>query len=218
MELGFSIFSILFVMCFFFSLLLPILIGVFVYKDAKKRNMDAVLWTVIAIFAPGFIGLIIYLIMRSNYPDLQCPSCAQPVTEAYAICPHCGYNLRAQCEQCGNSLEPGWQVCPCCGNQISDAARSTLPKSASKKSPVVLIALIAVVVILGLFVVIGLSISFIMLNKVTYTPQEHYEDFYEEFYEEILPEGMINESQPDLWNKEGWVFSEMPLPNMLYTE
>ena len=63
MELGFSIFSILFVMlCFLFSLLLPILIGVFVYKDAKKRNMDAVLWTVIAIFAPGFIGLIIFTV------------------------------------------------------------------------------------------------------------------------------------------------------------
>ena len=39
---------------------LHIAIGVYVYRDAKSRSMSAGLWTLIAIFTPGFIGLIIY--------------------------------------------------------------------------------------------------------------------------------------------------------------
>ena len=32
--------------------LLPLLIGVYVYRDAKRRGMNAALWTLIAILAP----------------------------------------------------------------------------------------------------------------------------------------------------------------------
>ena len=37
---------------------LPLLIGVYVYRDAKRRNMNAPLWTIIAILAPSLIGFI----------------------------------------------------------------------------------------------------------------------------------------------------------------
>ena len=36
-----------------FVVLIPILVGVYVYRDAKARRMDAVLWTIIAVIAPG---------------------------------------------------------------------------------------------------------------------------------------------------------------------
>ena len=36
---------------------LPILIGVYVYRDAKRRNMNAPLWTIIAILAPSQLSL-----------------------------------------------------------------------------------------------------------------------------------------------------------------
>ena len=62
-------------------LAVPVLIGVYVYQDARRRNMNAVLWTLIAIVAPALIGFIIYLLVRGSYPDLECPQCGVPVTE-----------------------------------------------------------------------------------------------------------------------------------------
>ena len=49
-----------------FVVLIPILVGVYVYRDAKARRMDAVLWTIIAVIAPGLIGFIVYLIVRNG--------------------------------------------------------------------------------------------------------------------------------------------------------
>ena len=63
--------------------LLPLLIGVYVYRDAKRRGMNAALWTLIAILAPSLIGFIIYLLVRGNYSNLKCPRCAATVTEQY---------------------------------------------------------------------------------------------------------------------------------------
>ena len=54
---------------------IPIIIGCYVYKDAKQRNMDAKLWTVVAILVPGLVGLIIYLIIRGNNSAVICPAC-----------------------------------------------------------------------------------------------------------------------------------------------
>ena len=45
-------------------LALPIMIGVYVYRDANRRGMNAILWTLVAVFAPSLIGLIIYLLKR----------------------------------------------------------------------------------------------------------------------------------------------------------
>ena len=49
---------------------IPSLIGGNVYRDAKRRQMNAVVWTLVAILAPTFIGFIIYLRVRANYADL----------------------------------------------------------------------------------------------------------------------------------------------------
>lgn len=50
---------------------IPILIGVYVYKDAESRRMNATLWTLVAVFAPGLTGLIIYLLVCRDYPPLR---------------------------------------------------------------------------------------------------------------------------------------------------
>ena len=81
---------------------LPILLGVYVYRDATRRGMNAVLWTLLAVFAPGLVGLIIYLLVRSNYSDATCQKCGKPVRESFAVCPHCGTPLK---EHCGNCSE-----------------------------------------------------------------------------------------------------------------
>ena len=51
-------------------LIIPVSIGIYVWRDAKRRRMNAVLWTIIAVFAPTLIGFIVYLLVRSSYSDL----------------------------------------------------------------------------------------------------------------------------------------------------
>jgi len=123
---------------------LPILIGIFIYKDAKKRGMNAALWTLIGILAPGFIGLIIYLIVRGEHPDLQCFSCGKPVSEAFAVCPYCGTTLKEKCANCGYSLETGWENCPSCGSDIPEEQRRTTVRKKSSGLKWLLAIVIAV--------------------------------------------------------------------------
>ena len=42
------------------------LIGVYVYRDAKRRGMNALLWVVISVVSVP-VGLIIYLFVRRKY-------------------------------------------------------------------------------------------------------------------------------------------------------
>lgn len=65
---------------------LNVLIAVFIYKDASKRNMNAWLWMLAVIYIPNFIGLLLYLFARRQPPSL-------PETEPGNTpiqCPHCG--------------------------------------------------------------------------------------------------------------------------------
>ena len=95
-------------------LTISVLIGVYVYRDAKRRGMNAVLWTLIAVAAPALVGFIIYLLVRGNYADLECPQCGAAVTEQYVVCPRCGTKLRPACPSCAFPVEPDWKVCPKC--------------------------------------------------------------------------------------------------------
>ena len=64
---------LLFFTAFLFVLMcamaIPLLVGVLVYRDAAKRvDCNPWLWALIAALAPSFVGLIIYLIIRSDFP------------------------------------------------------------------------------------------------------------------------------------------------------
>lgn len=74
-------------------LIIPIMVGTYVYKDAKQRNMDAVLWTAISILVPSFIGFIIYLVIRNNIIAATCTECKTPVEADWVLCPRCGCKL-----------------------------------------------------------------------------------------------------------------------------
>ena len=99
---------------------IPILIGIYVYRDANRRGMNAVLWTLIALLTPSMLGLIIYLLVRSNYSDLTCPNCNSPVEESYVVCPTCRTKLRPTCEVCGTAVQTTWKVCPHCGTDLPE--------------------------------------------------------------------------------------------------
>ena len=103
-----------------FVLLIPTLIGIYVYRDAKQRKMNAALWTIIAVVAPSLIGFIIYLLVRGNYSNMECPQCHATVSEQYVSCPKCGTRLRPSCPNCTAPVEPDWSVCPQCGTALPE--------------------------------------------------------------------------------------------------
>ena len=40
-------------------IILPFIVGFFVYRDARQRDMNALLWAFVAALVPAFMGLII---------------------------------------------------------------------------------------------------------------------------------------------------------------
>ena len=140
-------------------LTIPIMIGVYVYRDAKRRGMNAMAWTLIAVVAPALIGFIIYLLVRGNSPDLQCPQCAEPVTEQYVICPRCGAKLRPACPNCSFPVEADWKVCPKCAAPLEGMETPPAPPQRQRDKTLgkILIAIIVVPVALIALAVFGLT-------------------------------------------------------------
>lgn len=139
-------------------LAIPIWIGIYVYRDARDREMNAPLWTLAAVLLPAFVGLILYLLCRSDHPNLHCPQCGGPVRESFAICPRCGAALKNRCVRCGLPLEAGWTVCPGCGEPIREDAAAYTPPVARRDRG--LKWLIAAAIALPLLLVLLALLSF----------------------------------------------------------
>ncbi len=97
-----------------------LLVG-YVYGDARRRGMSHVLWTLLAIFIPSAIGIILYFILRDPVP-VPCPSCGTLARKGYAFCAGCGTAVRKACPQCRQPVEPGWRNCASCGAPLAAGA------------------------------------------------------------------------------------------------
>jgi RNA polymerase subunit RPABC4/transcription elongation factor Spt4 len=98
-----------------FMVIVFAILGVLVYRDARKLGMNAWMWTLIAIFAPNGVGFIIYLVFRYNEKKKKrCQSCNYVLTDDYDVCPHCGNSVGRKCSECGKIVEKEWKVCPYC--------------------------------------------------------------------------------------------------------
>lgn len=95
---------------------LVVLIG-YVNGDAKRRGMRHVMWTLLAIFVPDAIGIILYFILRDPLP-IPCPTCGTHVLSKFTFCPHCGTPVQPVCPQCGKAVEHAWTNCPHCGTKL----------------------------------------------------------------------------------------------------
>jgi len=96
-----------------FLLTYVLLVG-YVNGDARRRGMRYVLWTLLAIFIPNGIGIILYFILR-DAPMRPCPRCSTSVQGGFTFCPACGALLKPSCPACHQAVEPGWVHCPKCG-------------------------------------------------------------------------------------------------------
>jgi hypothetical protein len=100
--------------------LIAILFYGYIYGDAKRRGMHYAIWTVLAIFVPYLIGVLLYFVLRDPIPS-ECPACHNFVLAKFTFCPHCGASVRPSCPQCGKSIEPGWVNCGYCGAKVPGA-------------------------------------------------------------------------------------------------
>lgn len=138
-------------------LIVPILIGVYVYRDAKRRGMNALVWTLIALFAPSLIGFIIYLLVRNSYSDLECPCCQTTIKDEYVLCPKCGAKLRPFCPNCSAPVEPDWKVCPRCASPLEEIGPDVVvPTRKKDKSLGVILLLVILVPVIFIVAFVGL--------------------------------------------------------------
>jgi hypothetical protein len=99
----------------------------YVYRDAKRRGMNAGLWTLLVlILSPAYllIGLIIYLLIREPLP-YTCPKCGATVNARFNFCPNCKYNLHPACPQCQHEVADDDKFCPYCAAELHPAADKT---------------------------------------------------------------------------------------------
>lgn len=137
------------------SIVSTVLIAVWIYKDAKKRDMEAGLWALLAIILPSYIGVIIYFVSRSSEKRYVCPRCRGSVQKDYAVCPTCGLLLKRKCTHCGLNCENTWHNCPRCSNELEPIAYP-VSNPVEEKDHLIrnIVALIVanIVVFIGLFV------------------------------------------------------------------
>lgn len=67
-----------------------VFLGLWTWKDAKARGLNAALWTLVVLLVPSFIGLIVYLVAGRNQAAGLCPGCAKAIQANVTFCPHCG--------------------------------------------------------------------------------------------------------------------------------
>ena len=108
----------------------------YVYRDAKRRDMNPALWTLLVLILSGgylFIGLIIYLLVREPLP-YNCPQCATTVNARFNFCPNCKYNLHPACPQCQREVSDDDKFCPFCATELTHSPKS-VPSDATTSNP-----------------------------------------------------------------------------------
>jgi RNA polymerase subunit RPABC4/transcription elongation factor Spt4 len=109
----------------------------YVYRDAKRRGMNAGLWTLLVlILSPAYllIGLIIYLLVREPLP-YTCPQCGATVNARFNFCPNCKYNLHPACPACQREVSDDDKFCPYCATELTHAQKPTPTPSPSNVPP-----------------------------------------------------------------------------------
>jgi hypothetical protein len=105
------------------SLFMAILIFLIAYvnRDAKRRGMNSVLWTLLVlILFPSsiFLGFLIYFLMREPLP-YPCPQCSTMVGARFNFCPNCKCNLHPSCPNCKREVVETDKYCPYCAHELS---------------------------------------------------------------------------------------------------
>jgi hypothetical protein len=112
-----------------------IIVLFWVYRDAERRGMNGVLWTLL-VFIGNLVGLIIYLIVRNESrtaPGPAAPSAKSAAsatsattrslsaTESTGPAPNPAApesSFPPSCPKCGKPADPKYAFCPYCGENL----------------------------------------------------------------------------------------------------
>ncbi len=89
----------------------------YINRDAKRRGMSPVLWTIVAVIIPNALGIILYFILRQPRSS-ACPRCGNAVQAGFNFCPRCSYKLSPSCPQCQRLVGVSDVYCPYCGTSL----------------------------------------------------------------------------------------------------
>ena len=98
-----------------------VMLFAYINRDAKRRGMHATFWTLVAIFIPYLVGVIIYFFVRKPLP-FPCPQCGTSVTARFNFCPNCKYELHPACPNCKQEVRAEDRYCPHCGSELTKAS------------------------------------------------------------------------------------------------
>lgn len=73
-----------------FMILSLTFLGLWTYRDAKNRGLNAKLWTFIVLFVPNLIGLLIYFLVGRKSTMIRCQNCCNDTPKSSKYCMNCG--------------------------------------------------------------------------------------------------------------------------------
>lgn len=100
-----------------FFMLYWVLLSLWVYQNARKSKLNAVLWGVITLFT-NLAGLFLYLIYKQN--NQTCFRCGAMQSKENVYCIYCGIKICKTCSKCDAIVNNTDCFCNHCGNKITD--------------------------------------------------------------------------------------------------
>ncbi|MEE1138773.1 MAG: zinc ribbon domain-containing protein [Acutalibacteraceae bacterium] len=70
-----------------------VIYAIIIYFDARRHNMKAVLWAVMALIF-NLYSLPVYIFVRIKIANLRCTACGIKVGEGKNFCPECGAEIK----------------------------------------------------------------------------------------------------------------------------
>ncbi|WP_138160123.1 hypothetical protein [Peptoniphilus catoniae] len=73
-------------------LAIKIAIAIWIYKDAKSRGKDSILWILLVMFTSSILVLLLYLIIEGE-DTITCPYCGHVQSRNLSYCGSCGKKI-----------------------------------------------------------------------------------------------------------------------------
>lgn len=78
------------IMCLSLIVVAGIFLGLWTYRDAQNRGLNAKLWTLIVILGPSGIGILLYFLVARKQSFIECSNCSSNISRDSKYCNKCG--------------------------------------------------------------------------------------------------------------------------------